>query len=288
VQRIEGRPSERIAAGLQWSQSSGDPSDPENQMGEGCLADQLFGQTMAHLAGLGPLLDREQMGSALDSIVRYNFKRTLEDHVGLLRVYALNDEAGVVICDYGKKPAPASPFFYDTEVWPGIEYQLAALLCHEGRSQAGLEIVRAVRSRFDGVRRNPWNEAECGHHYVRSLASWTVVWLLLGFRYHASERRVTLAPRIDRDSIRGLWMAPTGWGSYHGSRAARRAEIIVIKGRLDCAELELPAAAAREARATLDGRALTSRVLRRGEVAAVALTEPISIREGVSLAVEMR
>ena len=35
--------------------------------------------------------------------------------------------------------------------------------------------MRDIRSRFDGRRRNPFDETECGHHYARALAAWSVL-----------------------------------------------------------------------------------------------------------------
>ena len=46
----------------------------------------------------------------------------------------------------------------------GIEYQVASHLIYEGLLEEGLSVVRAVRDRYDGFRRNPWDEVECGHH----------------------------------------------------------------------------------------------------------------------------
>lgn len=40
---------------------------------------------------------------------------------------------------------------------------------------AAEKVVRDIRSRYDGRKRSPFNEAECGHHYVRALAAWTVL-----------------------------------------------------------------------------------------------------------------
>ena len=37
------------------------------------------------------------------------------------------------------------------------------------------QVVRDIRSRYDGRKRNPFDEAECGHHYARALAAWTVL-----------------------------------------------------------------------------------------------------------------
>jgi hypothetical protein len=252
----------------------------------------MFGQTLAHVADLGYLLDPEHVRSSLDSIFRYNFKRSLEDHLGLQRIYALNDEAGLVICDYGAKPAPASPFFYDTEVWPGIEYQVAAQLFHEGKAEPALAIVEAVRARHDGVRRNPWDEAECGFHYVRSLGSWLAVWLLLGFHYHAAERRVRLAPRLDADPLRGLWCVPTGWGRYQWSRRGGpgRLELEVERGQLECRVVEVAGrvGAVREAEAALGARRLRARVKPVAEGVRIELAEGISIPSGETLELVLR
>jgi uncharacterized protein (DUF608 family) len=241
VQQIRGTPTDQIAPGLHYSNAVGDSEDPDNQMGEGCLADQVLAQTVAHVADLGYLLDPAHVRASLDAIWKYNWRSPLENHVGLLRTYALNDESGLIICDYSGKDRPKSPFFYHSEVWTGIEYQVAANLLHEGRWREGLEIIRAVRERHDGVRRNPWDEAECGHHYVRSMASWLAVWLLLGFYYHAGEGRIRLRPRLMTDPARGFWCLPTGWGSslYSLREDSAQLRIAVQRGSLECRSLEV-------------------------------------------------
>jgi non-lysosomal glucosylceramidase len=38
-----------------------DPEHPDFQLGEGCLTDQLIGQYLADVAGLGPLLNSENI-----------------------------------------------------------------------------------------------------------------------------------------------------------------------------------------------------------------------------------
>jgi len=52
----------------------------------------------------------------------------------------------------------------------GFEYQAACQMIQEGLVKEGLDIVAAVRARYAGSRRNPWNEFECGSHYARSMA----------------------------------------------------------------------------------------------------------------------
>ena len=39
---------------------------------------------------------------------------------------------------------------------------------------ASEEVVCDIRDRYDGEKRSPFDEAECGHHYARALAAWSV------------------------------------------------------------------------------------------------------------------
>lgn len=66
------------------------------QYGEGCLSDQLLGQWFAHVVGLGYLLPPARIRKALLSIYRYNYKQSFYDHINAQRVYALNEEKGLL------------------------------------------------------------------------------------------------------------------------------------------------------------------------------------------------
>ena len=44
---------------------------------------------MAHVCGLGYLLDPEHVRTTLRSVMRYNFKESLHDHFNHLRSFAL-------------------------------------------------------------------------------------------------------------------------------------------------------------------------------------------------------
>ena len=116
--------------------------------------------------------------------------------------------------------AAALPFVYADEVWTGIEYQVAAHLIYEGCVEEGLEIVEAVRDRHDGVRRNPWDEVECGHHYARSMASWALLLALSGFHYDAADRRDCLRSRdTGRDFAASSARAQAGAPSISSAQA---------------------------------------------------------------------
>jgi uncharacterized protein (DUF608 family) len=213
IQKVEGWPADQIAPGLRVG-GAANPLQPDYQMGEACLADQLLGQCQAHIAGLGYLLDEAHVRATLKSVYKYNYRPDLSEYADLQRTYALNDEGGIVVATYPRGKRPEIPFPYFGEIWTGLEYQLAASLAFEGMTAEALNIVESTRRRFDGERRNPWNEPECGHHYARALASWGCFVAWSGFRYSAPRRELTLMPRTRRQAFRCFWSVPSGWGSF--------------------------------------------------------------------------
>src|ERR1700733_1850947 len=164
IQRIVGYPKDQIAPNLQSDMGSEATEDPQYQVGQGCLIDQLVGQYMAEVAGLGALLSPAHVRSTLGALYRYNYKRSLYDHNNVERTFALNDEAAMVICDYAALPRPDIPFPYYAEVMTGLEHSAAALMIYSGMVAEGVECIGNIRGRYDGEKRNPWDEAECGHH----------------------------------------------------------------------------------------------------------------------------
>jgi hypothetical protein len=156
------------------------------------------------------------------AIFRHNFKRDFRDHVNCQRTYVLNDEAGLVLCSWPDGGEPDFPFPYSDEVWTGIEYQVAAHLIYEGWLPEALEIVRAVWERHDGVRRNPWDEVECGHHYARSMSSWAVLLALSGVHCDLGRSELRFAPVLDastvQDTFTTFWSCGRGWGTYTQQR----------------------------------------------------------------------
>jgi uncharacterized protein (DUF608 family) len=181
------------------------------QYGPGVLSDQLFGQTLAHLTGLGPVLPAEHARSAIQAVYRYNFRPDLVGHENAQRTFALDDEGGLLLCSWPRGGRPDLPFIYSNEVWSGVEFQVATHLIYEGHVGEALRIVRANRARYDGVRRNPWNDVECGNHYARSLASWGVLIALSGADYDAASGTLAFAPAFPAP-FRCFFSTGTGWG----------------------------------------------------------------------------
>jgi non-lysosomal glucosylceramidase len=259
------------------------------QHGLGCLSDQLLGQLYARMLGLGDLLPGEHVRTAIKSVFAHNFKRDFRDHVNCQRTYVLNGESGLVLCSWPHGGRPRFPFVYSDEVWTGIEYQVAAHLIFEGWLQEGIEVVEAVRARHDGVRRNPWNEVECGHHYARSMSSWSLLLALSGFRCDIAAGSVAFAPTLAADDFRCFFSAGTGWGRFEQRRVedSVSASLALDYGCLGLRTIRLAATQATSAAAAQDGRPVASRLAQLDGVAEVEFHEPLELRAGDQLSIRL-
>ena len=204
------------------------------QFGEGCLSDQMLGQWFADVLGLDIGLQPDRVKKALQSVYRHNFKQNFWDHPNTQRIYAINDEHGLLICSWPNGGRPVLPLGYADEVWTGIEYQVAANLIYRGMIEEGLSIVKGISGRYDGVRRNPWNQIEWGNHYSRAMASYSVILALSGFRCSAVERKLTFHPRIHPEDFRCFFAAGSGWGLY--SQNSKRE---ALTSKIECRHGEL-------------------------------------------------
>jgi len=210
------------------------------QIGEGCEIDQLLAQWHANLCGLGEIFDAGQAKTALKSLYRYNFKKTLRDFYNPCRVFALNDEGGLVMCEWpAQVRKPVIPVPYSQEVMTGFEYAAAILMIQSGMVEEGLEIVRAIRARYDGEKRNPWNEIECGSNYARSMASYGLLLAMSGFEFDLPQQAIGFNPlRLQEGRFQAFWSLGSGWGMYRQS--PKQVEVEVLYGEIQLSRLHLP------------------------------------------------
>jgi hypothetical protein len=131
------------------------------------------------------------------------------------RTYALNDEAGLVLCSWPNGGRPRFPFAYCDEVWTGVEYQVAVCMVKEGMIDEALTLIMAIRDRYDGFKRSPWSETEAGHHYIRAMSSYSLIPAFSGQEMNTVNEIPTFDPILNMNDYSTFWITGKKWGFYH-------------------------------------------------------------------------
>lgn len=210
------------AADSYWNDEAG---EIKYQIGEGCIIDQLLADFHALLIGADSVYAPEKKRIALESLYRNNYKSSMREVVNMWRNFSLEDERGTLICSYPEGArVPAIPIPYCEETMTGFEYALAALMIAEGFVAEGERMVGAIRDRYDGEKRNPWNEIECGSNYARSMASYALLSVYSGFTYDMTEGYIGFSPI--GDAGRYLFSVGESWGSVALDRTGCRISVL--------------------------------------------------------------
>ncbi|QGY46164.1 hypothetical protein GM418_21590 [Maribellus comscasis] len=232
IHKIEIPKKEDIPAEQLIGMGSKDYGNPDFQLGEGCLVDQLVGQYMAHVCGLGYLVNKNHVAKTLQSIMKYNYQPDLSNHFNCFRSFALGNESALLMASY-PKTRPENPFPYFTEVMTGFEYTAAVGMLYEGQTGNGLKCIRNIRERYDGKKRSPFNEAECGHHYGRAMASWSAPLALSGFHYSGVDKTITFTSK----SGTYFWSNGYAWGT--SKVEGNRLTLNILYGEVELSGLTL-------------------------------------------------
>lgn len=256
------------------------------QYGPGCLADQLIGQWWAHELGLGYILPERYVKKALASIYRYNWLADLSEFRHSQRVFADGHDKGLLCCTWPRGGRPEHPILYCDEVWTGVEYQVAAHMLREGMVREALAIVAGARERYDGRKRNPWDELECGGHYARAMSSWSLLLAASGFHYDGPKGSMSFEPVIRPERFKAAFTAAEGWGSFEQERdeTGQMNRLDVNQGMLSLRALSvgLPAGKRLERGEAVIAGQMGGRVCQRG-ARAEAILGDTELRAGESL-----
>ena len=259
----------------EWFIQTADPENPK-KLGayETVHIDQVMGQGWAWQVGLGRVLNENTTRSALNSIWKYNFTRNLDAYDAQAdpkgRPYYADGEGGVVMTAnaLGRK----TPFgiysgfaCYLNETMNGFESQVAAHMIAEGMVKEGMAVMKTLDERYDGNKRNPFNEVECGDHYGRSMASYGAFIAITGFTYHGPKQHIGFAPKLTPENFKAAFTAAEGWGSYSQkiSGGELRAELTVKYGQVPIQTMSLVppgGKGARKVSAMVDGKSVTASV----------------------------
>ena len=262
-----------------------------------CHIDQVYGQSWAWQVGLGRLWDKDKTLSALRSLWKYNFAPDvgtyIKTHTGG-RPYALEGDAGLIMNTnphnepkpYGENVTWQMGYFH--ECMTGFEHQVAAHMMAEGMTDEALVLTRAIHDRYNGAKRNPFNEIECSDHYARAMASYGTFITACGFQYHGPKGCMQFNPAIAADNFRAPFTAAEGWGTYEQQRtgALFTAQMQVNYGRLILKEWGVALKhnhAVSKAEVTLNGIAIPSA----WHDDVIVLNERLTVEKGQVLRVEV-
>ena len=300
---ISARGQKNIVAQLFNSEYFINKLDPQHldaiNSGSGCEIDQVMGQSWAWQVGLPRVFPEKETKSALRSLWKYNFTPDVgpyREHYKPGRWYAMAGEAGLLMCSFprddwdyaqarGKGKAEWAAGYFN-ECMNGFEYQVAGHMVWEGMPLEGFAITRAVHDRYHPLRRNPYNEIECGDHYARSMASYGVYLAACGFEHHGPKAHIGFAPRITPENFKAAFTSAEGWGAF--SQTAQGAEIAVKFGKLRVKTIALAFPAAKSAAVTLAGKTVECRHELKDGKLLVTLAREAMLTSGALLRVEIR
>ena len=146
---------------------------------------------------------------------------------------------------------------------------LVALIDHYGDT--------IVRARYDGTRRNSYNEVECGDHYSRAMAGWGALDAYTGASYDAAAGSLRLGRRASRYPL----FAGPMWGEVVVDN-----QTITVRCLGGSAPLRsLDVTGARIAAVELSGRPTT--LVAPAAPMGVSLNEPAAISRGSTIVVRL-
>lgn len=182
------------------------------QYAEGCEIDQMVAQWHGNLMGLGDIFDPKHRKIALKTMYDLSFM-SMRDMANPCRIFAVNDEKGLPICVWADDvDKPKIPLPYTEECMTGFEYAAAGLMITEGMIEEGMEVIKAIRDRYDGKKRNPFSEIECGASYARSMASFALPAAFSGFRFDMVKQEIGFCPVVKERPHQTFWSMDGAWG----------------------------------------------------------------------------
>jgi len=150
----------------------------------------------------------------------------------------------------------------------------------EGFLEDGLNVLSALRGRYNGTRRNPYNEIECGDHYARAMAGWSLLEALSGSHYNALTQSFSFAPTSAQ--FRAPFISSSGWGTFEYAQESH-ATLTCTYGTIHMARLSLHNIGGDALTVSLDGEKVAVTHSWQDGTTILLFTDPILLYEGSQL-----
>ncbi len=237
---------------------------------EGCLTDQIIGQWMAHLSGLGYLFKKEHVKKALRNILKMSFKQ----------------DFGLRNCSwpqYPKRfPIHESNLWVDqaNTPWTGVELAFASFLLYEDFYKEALSVIQSVDDRYR-IAGLYWDHQEFGGHYYRPMSAWAIVSGLLGMSIN--QNTYSFSPKIPKEKFTMFFAYNKGTAHYISS--PQRVEIKVLTGQMQCkaVNLENTSLRAKDVKVKAGDKPIDAKISEKEGKISIQFDAPVQLKQGQSL-----
>ncbi|OHB57433.1 MAG: hypothetical protein A2Y07_04410 [Planctomycetes bacterium GWF2_50_10] len=273
----------------------------------GCHIDQLLGEWWAGQLGLGPYYPTDRIKTAMNSLVKYNFRANFRGITQAPRKFVDDDDAGLQMITWPNNGRPKAHMSYADEVMSGFEYDAAATMVHFGSVKEGYMIAKAVSDRYDGRLRtglcpsqwacwgysgNPFGDDECGKFYARAMSSWSLLLVSQGYIYNGPEKIIGFDPKWQPEEHASFFTGAQAWGLFLQKRdkGSQKVNIKVSWGNLDIAEVRLtvdPDCKAGLSGIQISGKPVSAELTQDGNKVVLKFEEPVSIGAGKELGITL-
>ena len=196
------------------------------QVADGCEIDMTLPQWYATIYGLGEILEADKCRKTLQAIYKNNFQPNMRKVTNQWRLYCLNEEAGLQMCTWPNNNKPILPLTHASETMHGFEWAAAAQMLIYGMYDEGMNVIKGIRDRYDGRKRNPWNEFECGNNYARSMASYGLLNSLSGFSFDLCKGHIVFSPLMNNKDFQSFWSLGSCWGNFKQNSDEAKFELL--------------------------------------------------------------
>ncbi|EGD82452.1 hypothetical protein PTSG_11966 [Salpingoeca rosetta] len=200
-----------------WYTQVVDPAHDTNIIGESTFVDSLLGEWWAQFLGIGAMLPPAHVLSTLQNCFKYNHVDAFDPARQAPRKFCDSRDAGMYIATWGgpENPPPKNALLYTSEaIWTGLVYPFSGLCMMAGDVDTAMHVLTDARDQYDGTRRSPFNEIECGDHYTRQMSGFSLFEVAAGQHWNAPSLSLSFAPCINFSSFRGFFVVGTAWGQY--------------------------------------------------------------------------
>lgn len=210
---------------------------PRHDYGDGCEIDQLLGEWWARQIGLDNHFPEDRAKSALNAIVKYNFRPDFQGVVQVPRKFVADEDPGTQMIQWPKGNRPSPTILYGDEVMSGFEYSAAATMIQMGMLREGFMVALAASDRYDGRLRsgltaaataswgysgNPFGDDECGKYYARAMSVWSLLLACQGFLYDGPAKTIGFLPVWKPEDHASFFTAAEGWGLFTQKRTGKK------------------------------------------------------------------